>query len=137
MKYYELTRNIFAPGVAEADIGWRKTKEEWMALYPALPDQAFGVFGIFKERNDRDPEVEICTEIVADLMQLDHSSSSRSMSSLLNELKRQETEATDVAKAYGLRVAGDLVREHLERHQDPTREQIATLIRIRWAQAHG
>lgn len=133
MKYYELREEIRIPHGMTYHRGARMTKDEWLAANVGFVESDFDHFGgWFREHEDKDIEIELCTDVVITLLDVPTSCGPTALQELEGTLRIMEKEAQDVTKAYGLRIAADWIKEHREKQIDPTSEEIKNMIRQRW-----
>lgn len=128
--YYELRESVNVPGKSFVRAGTRMTKEEWLALDLGFKDDDFNLYhSWFRPHTERIPDYGICTSIVCELLELPSSCRPDSLSELEQSLRKMESEASDVSKAYGLRCAADLIKVRIEKRKDPTREEIMDMVK--------
>lgn len=134
MKYYELQQDIAIPHGQRYYRGTRMTKQDWLAAEVGFVDGDFDAFGgsWFREREDKDIEVDLCVDVVMTLLDVPTSCGRTALQSLENTLRTMESEAQDVTKAYGLRISADWIRDHRDKQIDPTPEEIKNMVRQRW-----
>lgn len=124
--YYILRSNIAFPGDDRtARAGERGTKEEWMKRLP-FKEEDFGPLGNwFRVVDTPTIEADICVDVIMSALELHECTMPRhSTRALIQFLDEQEKEASDVTKAYAMRVAADHVRKYAESIKTPTREDI-------------
>lgn len=135
MKYYELREEIAIPHGKRYHRGARMTKDEWIAAEVGFVEDDFDRFGgWFREHEDKDIEVDLCADVVITLLDVPTSCGRTALQELERTLRTMESEAQDVTKAYGLRIAADWIRDHMVKQVDPTPEEIKNMVRQRWEQ---
>lgn len=136
MSYYELRDTIHTPTV-HVFKGARKTKEEWLAMNIGFEDEHFGCFSSwFREVEDPVIEIDLCTNIIANLLSIPSSCSPNALRETEMRLREMEANSTDIAKAYGLRCAADIIHGYAENAQYPTREQLRAEVRAAYEPYH-
>ena len=135
--YYELRHAIRAPGLNQRyHPGHRLTKEQWLATGIGFIEDDFSRFSEwFSERTDPVIEIDLCVAIISQALGLPSSCSPNALQETVRTLRRKEGEAQDVAKAYGLRIAGDIMQDLAKDATYPTEEEIREHVRRMWERA--
>ncbi len=131
--YYELNDTIQGPGLPRHYKGERLTKEEWMALGLGFLEDDFGDYGRwFRKRTERMIDIDLCVSVVTNALGLPSGCSPNALQETELRLRRMEKEATDIAKAYGLRCAADTLAAFAEKAAYPTPDDIRAEVRRLW-----
>lgn len=135
--YYKLLRDICAPGLQFYHAGTRLTKEQWLDAGVGFKEEDFGPYnGWFTVVESPVAEVDVCVHIILRAMQIQHTNSPYTLRSIEEALRAREQSEGDVAKAYGLRVAADKVRELIAMHSDPSEDFIRSEVERLWRKEH-
>lgn len=113
--YYELRHEPLTPGIRyNVFRGMRKTKDEWIAMNIGFTEDDFsGAWpSLWFSRVDVRPiNVQACVRIISRMLE---ERPTMGLGATLRDLERRlramEEAANDVAKAYGLRCAADIIK---------------------------